>query len=165
MREVLDHCGDCPKRLLEPGEILMREGERSGRIFILIEGRVEVYRGDVEIALVDEPGAVFGEMSVLLDQPHTASVRADGAALVHVLEDAEAFLARHPGLTLPVAKLLARRLDNVTTYLVDLKRQFGDREDHLGMVDEVLEALSHEQGEAFLSADDLPPEQSPEPSR
>ena len=169
MQELLDHCRDCPTRKLEPGEMLLREGERSGQLFVLIEGMLQVYRGEVEIVLVDEPGAVFGEMAVLLDRPHTASVRAETAALVHVVDDAGTFLASHPGLTLPVAKLLARRLDNVTTYLVDLKRQFHDREDHLGMVDEVLESLSHEQGEAFLPADELPPEPStrplPKPSR
>jgi CRP/FNR family transcriptional regulator, cyclic AMP receptor protein len=160
MQELLDHCRDCPRRTLEPGEILLREGERSGQMFVLIEGVIEVYRGEVEIALIDEPGAVFGEMAVLLDRPHTASVRADSAAEVHVVDDAEAFLAGHPLLTLPVARLLARRLDSVTTYLVDLKLQFHDREDHLGMVDEVLESLSHAQGEAYLSADELPPEPS-----
>jgi len=31
---------------------------------------------DTEIAQVVEPGAVFGELSILLDQPHTADVRA-----------------------------------------------------------------------------------------
>ncbi len=165
MQELLEHCRDCPRRRLAPGEVLLHEGERSGRLFVLIKGLVEVRRGDVEIALVDEPGAIFGEMAVLLDRPHTASVRAQGAAEVHVVEDAEAFLAARPGLTLPVARLLARRLDNLSSYLVDLKRQFQDREDHLGIVDEVLEALSHEQGEAFLPVDELPPEPSPEPAR
>ena len=35
-----------------------------------------IVKEDVEIAKVTEPGAVFGEPSVLLDQPHTAHVRA-----------------------------------------------------------------------------------------
>lgn len=165
MQELLDHCHDCPRRTLAAGEVLLHEGQRSGQLFVLIEGMLEVYRGEVEIVVIDEPGAVFGEMAVLLDQPHTASVRAAGPAVVHVVDDAEAFLANRPGLTLPVARLIARRLDNVTTYLVDLKRQFRDREDHLGMVDEVLESLTHEQGESFLPADQLPPEPSFEPWR
>ncbi len=163
--EMLESCRDCPRRQLEPGEVLLREGERSGQLFVLVEGTIEVHRGEVGIALIDEPGAVFGEMAVLLDRPHTASVRAHGAACVHVVDDAATFLAGHPGLSLPVAKLLARRLDNLTTYLVDLKRQFHDCGDHLGMVDEVLEALSHEQSEAFLPADELPPEPADAPSR
>jgi CRP-like cAMP-binding protein len=160
MREFLKHCLDCPKRTLAAGEVLIGEHGRSGQLFVLAEGMLEVYRDDVEIALIDEPGALFGEMAVLLDRQHTASVRAAGEAVVYVIEDAEAFLADRPALAMPIARLLARRLQNVTSYLVDLKRQFADRSDHLGMVDEVLESLSHEQGEGFLPVDELPPEPS-----
>jgi hypothetical protein len=35
----------------------------------------------------------------------------------------------------------------VTTYLADLQHQFSEREDHLGMVDEVLDSLLHHQNE------------------
>ena len=35
-----------------------------------------------------EPGAVFGELSVLLDQPHTADVRARKASQFHVADAA-----------------------------------------------------------------------------
>jgi CRP/FNR family transcriptional regulator, cyclic AMP receptor protein len=156
MQEFLDHCRGCARRELAPGELLLREGERSGRLFVLAEGCLEVFRGEVEIARVDDPGAVFGEMSVLLDIPHTTGVRAATAATVHVVDDPAGYLARNPELALPIAKLLARRLQNVTGYLVDLKRQFGDRGDHLGMVEEVLESLTHEQGRSFIPSEDLP---------
>ena len=63
-----------------------------------------------------------------------------------------------PTSDLPIARLLARRLQNVTSYLVDLKRQYRDREDHLGMVDEVLDSLAHEQGTGFIPASELPVE-------
>ena len=43
---------------------------------MLIEGRLEVVKGDSVVAVLTEPGAVLGEMSVLLEQPHTATVRA-----------------------------------------------------------------------------------------
>jgi CRP/FNR family transcriptional regulator, cyclic AMP receptor protein len=141
---------------LAPGALLLCEGERSGRLFVLAEGCLEVFRGEVEIARVDDPGAVFGEMSVLLDIPHTTSVRAVTTAVVHVVDSPAEYLATNPHLALPIAKLLARRLQNVTGYLVDLKRQYRDRGDHLGMVDEVLESLAHEQGESFIPAADLP---------
>ena len=158
MQELLDHCRGCPRLELAPGTVLLREGERSGRLFVLAAGCLEVFRGDVEIALVDDPGAVFGEMAALLDIPHTTSVRAVTAAVVHVVDDPAGYLARNPELALPIARLLARRLQNVTSYLVDLKRQFRGRDDHLGMVDEVLESLAHEQGGSFIPAADLPAE-------
>ena len=128
MREFLDHCHGCSRRELASGEVLLRDGERTGRMFVLVEGCLEVFRGEVEIATVDEPGSVFGEMATLLDIPHTTSVRALGPAAVFVIENAADFLAANPPLNLPIAKLLAQRLQNVTTYLVDLKRQFADHE-------------------------------------
>jgi CRP-like cAMP-binding protein len=157
-QELLEHCRDYPRQELAPGAVLLREGERSGRLFVLAEGCLEVFRGEVEVALIDEPGAVFGEMAALLDVPHTSSVRAVTAASVHVVESPEVYLAANPQLVLPIARLLARRLQNVTGYLVDLKRQYQDRADHLGMVDEVLEALAHEQGPSFIPAAELPAE-------
>lgn len=56
-----------------------------------------------------------------LDQPHTASVRAVTDAKVHVIEDASQFLSANPNTLLPIATLLARRLQSATTYLVNLQ--------------------------------------------
>lgn len=158
MPSLLDHCRRFDERQIAPGAVLLREGERSGRLLVLAEGTLEVYRGDVEVALVSEPGAVFGEMAVLLDQPHTASVRAVTRAKIHVIEDASQFLNANPHVLLPIATLLARRLQSATTYLVNLKLQFQDQKNHFGMVDEVLESLVHQQDESFPPAADLPDE-------
>ena len=51
-------------------------GCRTGHLYVLIEGRLEVIKGDTVVPSMTEPGAMLGEMSVLLDQPHTATVRA-----------------------------------------------------------------------------------------
>jgi CRP-like cAMP-binding protein len=155
---LLDFCRGCPQRELAPGAVLIEEGERSGRLFVLAAGTLEVHRGDVAFATASEPGAVFGEMSVLLDLPHTASVRALTPAWVYVIEQAAAFLAAHPDAALPIATLLARRLQHATTYLVDLKHQFQDYRDHFGLIDEVLESFTHQQDERFPAADELPPD-------
>jgi hypothetical protein len=42
-----------------------------------------------------------------------------------------------------MARILARRLDSLNRYLVNIKEQFRDRADHLGIIDEVLDALMH----------------------
>ncbi|MFL5338309.1 MAG: Crp/Fnr family transcriptional regulator [Geminicoccaceae bacterium] len=158
MQELLDHCRYWPRLELAPGAVLLREGERSGRVFVLAQGCLMVHRGDVEIVLIDEPGAIFGEMSALLDVPHTTSVSAVTPTTVHVVENPTTYFGNNPKLLMPIARLLARRLQNLTSYLVDLKQQYSDREDHLGMVDEVLESLTHEQGRRFIPASELPDE-------
>ncbi len=158
MQSLLDYCRELAQIDVASGDVLLREGERSGKLYVLAEGTLEVFRGEVEIAHVAEPGAVFGEMSVLLDLPHTASVRAVTPAKLYVIENASEFLREKPGVALPIASLLARRLQNANNYLVNLKLQFQDRKDHFGMVDEVLESLIHQQDEDFVPADDLPSE-------
>jgi CRP-like cAMP-binding protein len=158
MQAILAQCDGLPRLDFAKGEVLLREGERSGKLLVLATGILKVSRGETDVALVSEPGAILGEMSVLLDLPHTASVRAATRSSVHVIEHASSFLQSHPEIALPIATLLARRLLNATTYLADLKEQFRDREDHLGMVDEVLDSLTHLQDEDFPPVEELPPE-------
>lgn len=148
MQAVLAFTEDLAKIPYATGDILITEGPASGVLYILIEGAVEVLRGDVRVSLVDEPGAVFGEISALLGSAHSATVRALEPTVVHRIEDAESFLQMRPEIVFHVARILARRLIDATTYLADIKHQFADRTDHLGMVDEVLEALVNQQQSA-----------------
>lgn len=130
-----------PTRELKAGEFLIRAGTRTGRLFFLESGELAVVRDGVAISRVREPGAVFGEMSLLLDGPHTADVVAVQPTLVHVCEEAAAFLLASPEMTAYVATILALRLDAVTRYLVDVRTQFAEEQGHLGMLDEVVETV------------------------
>jgi len=159
MASILDKCASLPRKHFAPGTVLLAEGETSGRLYILAEGSVEVLRGDTQVAVIGEVGSVFGEMSVLLNRPHTATVRATSPVGVFVFEDAESFLKSNPEIAFFVGKLLAERLNAATTYLVDLKRQFEGQGNHLGMVGEVLETLIHQQHEDFT----LGPEREADP--
>jgi CRP-like cAMP-binding protein len=138
-------CRNLPEAPFAKGTVLLPEGGRTGILYVLIEGDVEVLKGDFQVAMVSEPGSIFGEVSVLLGMPHMASVRALTACRVYRIPDAAAFLAANPDIALELARLLAQRLNGVTSYLADLKRQFEDQKSHLGMVDEVLETLLHQQ--------------------
>jgi hypothetical protein len=57
--------------------------------------------------------------------------------------DPKRFLREHPDVTLHVAALLARRIDSLNRYVVEVKNQFRDRTDHLGIMDAVLDTLVH----------------------
>jgi CRP-like cAMP-binding protein len=103
-----------------PGETVFAAGSKTGRLLILKQGSVAISKEGVEIAKVAEPGAVFGELSALLDQPHTADVRALEMSQFHAAE-AAAFLEQDPVALLYVAGLLARRLDGANRALIELK--------------------------------------------
>ena len=159
MQSILEYCASAkaPVRQVNPGDVLLAEGQSSGRLHVLIAGTIEVMRGDTTVVVASTPGAIFGEMSGLLDRPHSATVRAVTQATVYELQDSATFLKTHPEVAYSVARLLAQRLHAATTYLVDLKHQFQSQENHFGMVDEVLESLVHHQ-DAFVSGSDRQPD-------
>lgn len=135
------------------GETIIPEGARLGKLFILIDGQIEVIRRDTQVTHVDEPGSVFGEMSVLLDMPHSATVKALSEVDAYVIDDALTFLEAKPEVSLHLATLLARRLYYTTTYLVDLQQQAEGRRRDLDVVDQILGSLVHA------------PEEEPEPAK
>ena len=106
----------------QAGETVIAEGSRTGRLLILAKGVVAIVKEDTEIAQVAEPGAVFGELSVLLDKPHTAEVRALETSQFHVANAATLF-SQDPIAVLNVATALAHRLDAANHALIQLKSQ------------------------------------------
>jgi CRP/FNR family transcriptional regulator, cyclic AMP receptor protein len=111
-----------PIATYQAGETVLTAASTSGRLLILKKGAVAVLKEGVEIATVTEPGAVFGELSVLLDQPHTADVRALETSQFYVA-DAAALLRVDPIALIYVATVLARRLDDANRALIELKHQ------------------------------------------
>jgi CRP/FNR family transcriptional regulator, cyclic AMP receptor protein len=111
-----------PIATYQAGETVLTAASTSGRLLILRKGAVAVLKEGVEIATVTEPGAVFGELSVLLDQPHTADVRALETSQFYVADGA-ALLRVDPIALIYVATVLARRLDDANRALLELKRQ------------------------------------------
>jgi len=154
---ILELCNSVPVRVFEPGTILLAEGQKSGLLYVLLDGDIEIVKGDFQINIVSDPGAIFGEMSVLLDLPHMATVRALSGCRAHEVRDGSEFLRAHPEIAHHLAQLLARRLHGVSTYLVDLKQQFASHENHLGMVDDVLESLVNQQHQRFVPGSDRDP--------
>jgi CRP/FNR family transcriptional regulator, cyclic AMP receptor protein len=111
-----------PLRSYQPGELVLDACSKTGQLLVLRNGAVAIVKGGMEIAKVAEPGAVFGEISALLDQPHTAEVRALETSQFYVA-DAAALLARDPIAVLYIAAVLARRLDGANQALVELQSQ------------------------------------------
>jgi CRP/FNR family cyclic AMP-dependent transcriptional regulator len=158
MHALLDFCDGLPEHAFRAQDVLLTEGERTGVLYVLISGQVEILKGSFQVYVATEAGAVFGEISALLDIPHTATVRALTPCRMYVVEDAQKFLRLHPEIAFFLSTLLAQRLYSVTTYLTDLKAQFEDQGDHLSMVDEVLETLLHHQDEPFVPGSDRYPD-------
>jgi CRP/FNR family cyclic AMP-dependent transcriptional regulator len=103
------------------GAAVFAEGTKTGRLLVLKSGAVGISKNGTEIARVAEAGAVFGELSALLDLPHTADV--------HALEPSEFYVANaaqlldDPAALLFVTTVLARRVVGANAALLELKQQ------------------------------------------
>jgi PPM family protein phosphatase len=70
-----------------PGEVVIREGDNTDSMFVIVEGDVEIERGGKIIARLTR-GAHFGEMGLLNQRPRSATVTVTSAAQALVLERA-----------------------------------------------------------------------------
>jgi CRP/FNR family cyclic AMP-dependent transcriptional regulator len=141
MADILDYCKDLTRKRFKSGDSILAEGERLGKLYVLIEGEIEVIRERTQVTHVDEPGSIFGEMAVLLDMPHSATVKALSDVWVYEIPDALTFLDGHPEFSIHIATMLARRLYYTTSYLVDLQQQAAGKRQDLDIVDQILASL------------------------
>ncbi len=124
------------------GEDVIRQGDKTGCLFFLVEGTVEILRDGVSVATSSEPGVVFGEMSALLETPHTATVRTVVPCTFCVVPDSLKFLESSQKVSHSMSKLLARRLNALNQYLVDVKHTL-EGDGRLDVVIKTLEGLLH----------------------
>lgn len=130
-----------PTRSLKPGEALTTLGETSGELYVLESGRLTVERDGIAIATISEPGALIGEMSALLGIDHSATVRAEIATNVRVVDNAIAFLERTPIAALHVATLACERLNATSALLVELRKQEAGKSEQ-GLLSRIFSSLA-----------------------
>lgn len=117
------------------GSVVLEQGTQTGKLIVLKDGELEVTRDGRFISSTRSPGAIFGEMSLLLEKPHTATVSAVTDVECYVIEDALKVLETHPSWTLQIARLLAQRVNNTTQQLMEARpgRDEEDDDDRLIM--------------------------------
>lgn len=106
-------------RTYESGEILIEEGDTSREAFFIYAGSVAVYKrfddGEKRLMAIDE-GNLLGEMAYLLDEPRTASVRAESQVTALVLPPAilEELMRYSAPFSRRIIDSLAKRLMRMT---------------------------------------------------
>jgi len=95
----------------DAGKVLIREGERGREFFVIVDGEVEVRRGDEHVATMGA-GDFFGEMALLTHTPRNATVTTTTALRALVLADRQfrALLDHSPSVQIKVLLALAERL-------------------------------------------------------
>jgi CRP-like cAMP-binding protein len=118
------------EKTYQRGQVLFREGDESREMFILLEGVIEIRKGDRSIALVKDPDSYLGEMSSLLGVPRTATAVAhDDSRLVRIPESrVDVFFHHSPSLAMKLARTLAQRLHDMNTKYQSLLSECGGNE-------------------------------------
>ena len=95
----------------ESGEDLVVEGAAGDALYVILEGRVRVHRGNKPIAELG-PRECFGEMALLDAEPRSATVTAltDVALLKISREGFQEIMAEQRAISLGVIHVLVRRL-------------------------------------------------------
>ena len=145
MNDMLELTSHLPEIEYRPGDIVITEGGDSTGVWILVSGSLRVTKNGREVNTVAQPGALIGEMSILLGESDSATVEAAESCVMRYAADGETLLSSDPRIIHLVAVGLAERLNFVTTYLADLKTQYGDAPG-LAMVPQVLHQLAQRQG-------------------
>lgn len=104
------------KRRFKRGEVIVEQGKKSNALFILLNGRARVVtadsRGREVILATLQPGDHIGEMSLIDNEPHSATVRAEVQTDVLILGRVEfaRCLPENTSMAYAVMKGLVQRL-------------------------------------------------------
>ncbi len=104
------------KRRFKRGELIVEQGKKSNALFIILTGRARVLTTDTrgrEVILANlSPGDYIGEMSLIDNEPHSASVRAEVQTDVLMLGRVEfaRCLPENTSMAYAVMKGLVQRL-------------------------------------------------------
>ncbi len=153
MIDITESLKEFPLISLAAGETLLVQGEATDSVYFLLEGTVKIIKDACEIAVISDQGAVFGEMAIMLEREHSASVQCIKDSKFFQIEHPRQYLEKHPKVIWHIAEILCLRLFNLSNYLVDVKGQYKGH-DHLKMVDDVLETLLTQQKTKVLRRED-----------
>ena len=123
LESVFERLSGFPIQIFEEGELELPQGGRTGQLLFLLQGAIDVVKDGWHIARIAKPGAVFGDMAVLRDQPHSADVVAIERSSLFVVSDAASFLRTEPLIALYVAVVQSGRLDAANRSVIAARSQ------------------------------------------
>ena len=116
-REILENITPVPQWIsLQTGDSILKQGERGEAFYLLVSGRLRAFVSDNQgnTRQVGEvlPGEGIGEMSLLSDEPVSASVRAihDSTLIRFGREAYLQLMSRSPQAVMKVTQVLVKRL-------------------------------------------------------
>ncbi len=121
-------------KIYKNGEIICYEGEEGKNMFVIQSGKVKVIKnlpdGEVAIATL-QTGDFFGEMALFDHLPRSASVKAEGEAIVLSVDKKGFFdkASKDPTIAFNILEGMSRRIRKLTDEVSKIK---NNKEEGLG---------------------------------
>ena len=107
-------------------EFVLTEGSSSSIIYILIKGKLGIYKNNVKVAEIKRKGVIFGEMSSILGKPRTTSVKAEIDCEVMIYRGGiHSITKKFPSVTIKILSMLAERLDDLNEHYSTLQTKMN----------------------------------------
>ena len=112
------------KQRFLPDDYIFKQGEKGDKAYLLLDGRVAIEVNGKKVAEISEM-EIFGEMSLILNKPRTASIKALKPSIVlpinqKILSD---LLSECPPVVASLVKQLAYRLSQCDQEIQSLKKK------------------------------------------
>ena len=123
--DVLSAVGNRMQMLrLSVGDTLFNEGELADGLYLIVKGKVAIWSGAVEIQERAE-GEYIGELALLDDSPHSATVRAKNDVMLLKLHrgDFHQVLSTSPQVVSGLLRILGQKIKQDTVYRIAAVRQ------------------------------------------
>lgn len=117
-KDLMTLAASARERQYQPGEELMRQGDTGVGLFVLNNGRVRVTQNrsgeTFDLGTLDH-GQVFGELSLLDDQPRSATISAlePCSVIIVPIWDFRAALRENPSMALSLMMALSQRIRRI----------------------------------------------------
>jgi CRP-like cAMP-binding protein len=103
------------KKYYSIGDTIARVGDPADGWYILLTGKVGIFKRDLTIAEIGSRGTVFGEVGCILNIPRTATLQAlEPASVLFVQMGVDEVLEKHPQFAKRILLSLAERLAKTT---------------------------------------------------
>ncbi len=100
-----------PTRAFVADDVIFREGDKAGALYVIQSGQVEIHAGHRVVAILG-PGEFFGEMSLVDPAPRSATaIAVTDVSVVPVSEkDFLRIVSQTPSFALDLLRLFVRRI-------------------------------------------------------
>ena len=112
------------KQKFLPDEYIFKQGEKGNEAFLLLDGRIAIEVNGKKVSEISEM-EIFGEMSLILNKPRSASIRVLKPSIVLPINEKilEELLEKSPPIVKSMVKQLSYRLAQCDAEIRSLRKK------------------------------------------